>query len=350
MTRSDRARGLAVLLVSLLVTSGPAVTHASDDYDAAARALFTEGRKLAAAGDYAAACRRFADSYKLDPGIGTNFNLADCEEHLGRTASAWRRFLDVAADTKAAEQPERERLARARAAALEPRLSKLTINVPARTPGIIVRRDGNVVPQESWGITLPLDPGEHVVEADAPGRRKWSATVAISATPHVEAIDVPALQKETPVSDLGLKPLSVGSQSALASSPPANDDTRRIPRLSLWLGAFGVASLGAGTLFAVSMEDNDAQARLLCTQGQNANLCMNADEKTQHDRLRQAAGRDEAIAFVAAGVGAASVVVAAAWWWRSWHSAARQPNGDVTMTMAPTFSASGTQVGVEAMW
>src|SRR5205807_91874 len=100
--------------------------------------LFLEGRKLAAAGDYAAACPKFEDSYRLDPGIGTNFNLADCYEHRGLIASAWARFLDVAAATKAVGQSERERVARARAALLEPKLARLTLEVEGTEPGLSV--------------------------------------------------------------------------------------------------------------------------------------------------------------------------------------------------------------------
>jgi hypothetical protein len=352
MTRSDRPRGLAVLLVSLLVTSRPAVAHASDDDDATARAFFTEGRKLAAAGDYAAACPLFARSYKLDPGIGTNFNLADCEEHLGHTASAWRRFLDVAAATKAAEQPERERVARARAAALEPRLSKLVIKVPTPAPGIIVRRDGDVVPQESWGITLPLDPGEHVVETTAPGRRKWSATVAISATPEVAAIDVPALEKETPVPNLGLKPFPAGLVSASAPDRPASDDERRIPRLTLWLGALGVASLATGAVFALLMENANSQAEGLCTLtvGTINNVCKDSRQFTQHADLLTDAQRDRTIYYVGASVGAASLIAAGSWWWRSSHAAAFHPKGEIGVAMAPMFATGGAQMGIKGTW
>ena len=51
--------------------------------------LFAEGGKLVADGDHTAACPKFEESFHLDPGIGTGFNLADCWEHIGRTASAF---------------------------------------------------------------------------------------------------------------------------------------------------------------------------------------------------------------------------------------------------------------------
>src|ERR1041384_3277172 len=121
MTLNDRGTRLAGAITCLLCAgrwSAPA--RAADTDEASARVLFVEARRLAAAGDYAGACPKFEDSFRLNPGIGTNFNLADCLDHAGRIASAWARSLDVAAATKLAGQPEREQVARQRAAALEP--------------------------------------------------------------------------------------------------------------------------------------------------------------------------------------------------------------------------------------
>jgi hypothetical protein len=55
---------------------------------AAAEALFEQARAAMAAGSYDIACARFRDSDKLDPAVGTRFNLADCEERRGRVATA----------------------------------------------------------------------------------------------------------------------------------------------------------------------------------------------------------------------------------------------------------------------
>ena len=83
-----------------------------------------------AQGKHADACPKLEESQRLDPGIGTQFNLAVCYEQVGRTASAWSTFLDVAGAARAAGQTEREKVARQRATALEPRLIRLTITAP----------------------------------------------------------------------------------------------------------------------------------------------------------------------------------------------------------------------------
>jgi len=63
------------------------------------------------AGQLADACAPFAEIQRLSTAVGTLLNLADCEEKLSQTASAWAEFRS------AAGQSEREGIARDRAAA-----------------------------------------------------------------------------------------------------------------------------------------------------------------------------------------------------------------------------------------
>src|SRR5688572_27933584 len=58
-----------------------------DEVEEEARELFLTAKRLAKKGDYEKACPKFEASLKLKSGIGTEFNLADCWEQIGRTAS-----------------------------------------------------------------------------------------------------------------------------------------------------------------------------------------------------------------------------------------------------------------------
>ncbi len=144
---------------------------------AAAQALFYEARSLMKQGRYAEACPKFEESLRLDHGIGTEFNLADCHEHVGKVASAWTGFLSVAALAKTKEQKDREKAARQRAHALERRLPKLLVEVKDPPPGLEVRRDGVVLGSAAFGTSIPVDPGPHKVVATAPGKAPWETTV-----------------------------------------------------------------------------------------------------------------------------------------------------------------------------
>src|SRR3954470_7719713 len=118
-------RSLALVLATslgLAVLSGgrPALAQPSPDARAAAAALFEDGRRLMGENKYAEACPKLEESQRVDPGMGTLYNLSVCFEAIGRTASAWVGFREVAQMASAAGQSDREKAARGKASALEP--------------------------------------------------------------------------------------------------------------------------------------------------------------------------------------------------------------------------------------
>ena len=312
MRRRSSQRGRfaksAVLSVLLLSMQPPWLRAATID-EVGARVLFAEGRRLAAAGDYATACFKFEDSFRLDPGIGTSFNLADCFEHTDRIASAWVRFLDVAAATKAAGQPERERVARARASALEPRLARLVLAIDSPAAGLVVERDGISVVPAAWGMAIPVDPGDHVIEVVAPGRKKWSTKVTVPDTPITVSLSVPVLEV-LPKEGLEPRPEAQTPASTAVAAPLARNHRGSMP--AFVLGSAGTLVLATGAVFAVKFQLANGEAKTLC----KTNICGNADEKARHDTLVEDARLDRTLAFVGAGVGGAMLLTAAYLWWR----------------------------------
>jgi len=158
---------ISAVLAVLSVLAWPHTVRAQQG--AAAEVLFEEGRKAMEAGDYAAACRKFEESNRLDPAVGTVFNLANCEEQHGRVASAWEHFKDVSA--RVPQSDRRKAIANERIAALGPRLPYLTIRLRAAVEGTHVLRDGVELGKESLDLALPVDPGEHEIVVRAPERR-----------------------------------------------------------------------------------------------------------------------------------------------------------------------------------
>src|SRR5688572_1601938 len=92
---------------------------------AAAEALFREGMKLSKQGNHAQACPKLEESQRLEPSLGVQYYLADCFEKIGRTASAWANFVEVANKARLSGETAKEQTARKRAEELEPKLSRL---------------------------------------------------------------------------------------------------------------------------------------------------------------------------------------------------------------------------------
>ncbi len=187
--------GLALTLAAALAIAPRHARAQGADDKAAAEALFDEGKKLFLEKKFADACPRFEASQKLDPGIGTLLYLADCYEGLGRVASAWATFREAAAAARAANQGDRETVARSRAALLEPRLYKLTVAVPVGAPaGLKVMRNDAEVRREVWNADVPVDPGAYTLSATAPGKKPWSTRIQIPEGAGAQTVSVPALE------------------------------------------------------------------------------------------------------------------------------------------------------------
>ncbi len=189
------ATGFGLAACAGLLGERSALAQPSPENKAAAAALFEDAIRLMSEGKPADACPKLEESQRLDPGMGTLYRLSLCFEETGRTASAWVGFRDVAGMALTAGLAEREKAARGKAAALEPKLMRLKITVQPATAGagIEVKRDGAVISPALWGTPVPLDPGRHKVSASAPGKEPWEITVQLEQPGATVSVDVPPL-------------------------------------------------------------------------------------------------------------------------------------------------------------
>jgi hypothetical protein len=227
---------------------------ASAQNPAAAEALFEQARAAMAAGSFDIACARFRDSDKLDPAVGTRFNLADCEERRGRIATAWSLFRGVLSEL--AQDDDRRPIAEERARVLEPRMPYLTLRPDRETPrGTVVRIDGVELGEGSFGVPLPMDPGPHELELvrgqGAPAHRE---SFALREGEHR---DLPLqLAEPTPTA-------ASPSPAPLGTSPPLDDGHERL-HWAYVAGGVGVAGVALGTVTGIVALNKKSTADANC--------------------------------------------------------------------------------------
>jgi hypothetical protein len=264
---------------------------------------------------YDEACPKFEESQRLDGGIGTMFNLADCWEHSGRSASAWAMFLDTAAAARAANQEDRAKVAKERATKLEPKLSHMTIRLASVDPGLEVRRDGQVVGQAAYNTAVPVDPGAHRIEVSATGKKPFSSSVDVAASASV-SVQIPKLENADPAlpagGGAGDTAAGAGPTPATSSSAPAaatadiGPSAGHSKALPYALGGLGVVGLAVGTVFELKSRSANSDALKICP----GDAACSQSDVDRHAGLVSDAKTDQLIAIVGAGVGAAGLITA----------------------------------------
>jgi hypothetical protein len=274
----------------------------SEENRALATALFKEGRRLMEAGQVAAACRKFEESQRLDPGGGTLLNLAACHEQEGRTASAWTEFSAALAQARKDGRADRVAVAEARVATLEKRLAHLTLVVHEAAGGAEpqVSIDGVSVGRPAWGMAVPADPGAHVVEAKADGFLPWRGSVTLAADGDAKTLEVPAL---TPApAEPPPPPTAAASQAA---PPPAPPSMLLRDVATVGLAAVGVAGVALGSYFGVKAINLEHAAQGECPNGR----CTQDAASKSRSATSNADLSTGAVAIGVAGLAGAAVLL-----------------------------------------
>ena len=297
------------LLAAWLLAGGRAGAQSATDR-ATAEILFNDALALLENKKPAEACRKLEESQRLDPGLGTLLYLADCYQQMGRSASAWATFREAAYVAKD-HGDEREALALEHAQTLEPKLSYLTVEVV--TPGVTpeIKHDGEVVNQAVWGAAFPVDPGAHLIEASAAGRKPWSETVNVAEGPRQQRVVVPELEIQAPEPTPAL---TAPQTLPLDVATPSNTQKT----LGWVLLGVGSASVITGGILALLARSDDSDANAQC-RPDRPTLCSPAGV-----RLGESAETKATWAGVSAGLGLAAI-----------------GTGVTLLVLAPTASPAG---------
>ncbi|MEM6786771.1 MAG: hypothetical protein AAF715_04560 [Myxococcota bacterium] len=330
-------RGSSVLIsswlaMSLVAPAREALAQATER--AAAQTLFDQAVSLRDAGQIPAACAKFEESLRLDPGVGTQYNLADCYERQGKTASAWTYFLEVAARTSMAGQRERTEAAQARAQRLEPRLSRMVITHDEAAPDTRITRNGVAVGRAQWSTPVPVDPGVYVIAAVAPGKRPWERRVEVAPDATVLEVDIPPLlDGPNPSSGLAgsltpVAPVAPAPGAGRDRGGAASDGLSSGAIAGITVGAIGVVGLGVGAAFGIVAVDGKNEVDSLCPDDRCPSMDAEARAASANDDARTA-GNVATGALIGGGVLAATGLIlwlvlpdddhdATAWTLRPW--------------------------------
>jgi hypothetical protein len=327
-------RGALALAIVAVAVAAPAVALAQSKDDVAqADALFNAAKALTDSGQYADACAKFAESKRLAPGLGVTMYLADCYEHIGRTASAWTEFR-AAEGLARARNDKRADVARQHAQALEPKLDRLTIEIGPAVPrvGLSILRDGLPVSAEELGLAVPVDPGDHAVIVSSPGRPQRTLNAHVgpespNATVRLDSLDdaAPASTAPVPVT----APTSPTSGPSPETPTDAGDPGRTRRLIGLAGMGVGVVGIGLGSVFGIMAKSSlDQSNNGPCNASDHCNGTGLSERQDASSKATLST-----VFFVAGGIIAAGGVVL--------YLTAPSASSGAAVTVAPAPMAGG---------
>jgi hypothetical protein len=294
-TAADRRLAGALVTAIALAIAAPGHAAPSADERLLAEALFREAKALMKEERWQEACPKLEESHRLEPLAGVLLNLALCHERQGRTATAWSEFRQALALAKIDGRADREKLAQEHIDALEPQLAVLTVVVPAALldiEGLTIERNGAELARAGWGMSLPVDPGEHHLVVRAPGYGEHRVSATVDARSEV-VLELPTLERE-PTGPPDPPPTFV-----LPPEPPLpepSDEPAEIPEpiassthpmtLAGWIiGGVGLGSVIVGAAFGVDAVSQESAAKERCSP----TSCPDEDSLASSERAQRSA-------------------------------------------------------------
>lgn len=288
------------LPVILLAISSVSAARAETD---AAAALFDNGRDAMKRGDFEVACARFDESNRLEPAVGTELNLALCEEKLGRELSAWRRLQRVIDALPRGD--DRLPIARQHRDDIDVRLPRVRLIAGAALPVAAQISVGDSrLTTSGLGVDIPVERGELMIRVEAPQHfaREYRlalsqgarATLLIEAGPSMQL----AAQRRAPTA---------------ARVSPTRTPAKTAGLVSVGVGGallLAGAATGVAAIRAKHEMDDRCDEQLACSQ-------RGVDAAARGKGFALAS----TLAFAAGGIGVAT----GAWLLLGTDTAARQP-------------------------
>jgi hypothetical protein len=288
----------------LLLISIAAISFAPRAFAQSAEAeqLFSDGDKDMKLGRLEQACDAFEASNRIEARAGTLIRLGQCREELHQLASAWSAYKDAAIRAK---DPKKQKVATGRIAALEPKLSHLTLRVSDRIEGLELARDGKPIDPGLWGHAIPINGGDYEITASAPNHAGWSQKVTVPNEHGEVTVTVPLLEESATTPPPRKKEVRVADIQP--PEPVGIMSTKR--DIAIGVGVVGVGAIVAGALLGHSAQGQRDDAYKLCPDP-----AMPCASSASANNLISTAHTRAIEADVAFGAGAVAAIVATTLW------------------------------------
>jgi len=324
---SSRSSRFGAPLLGVLLAGVVATSALADDNELLATKTFEDAKAARDSGDWKKACDLFDKSQKASASFGALYNLGECNDHLGNFATAWTSYKAAVSFARRSND-KRGDDADAKAKALEPKLSMLTVVSSHPVPGLVVKRDGVDV-TNTVGVELPIDPGKHTIEASAPGYKTATVEVTIGTSAEKKSQEVPELTKDasgaggdnatggaSPTGSGGASPTGSGGAGGSESTGTGGADagpSKGMP--GVMIGGLVVGGVGAAGLLLGAIMGGVA----IGAKGDVEAACPNSTCSTQEGKDALSTAKTDAtvstIGFIAGGVlaagGAVMIIVGA---------------------------------------
>jgi hypothetical protein len=323
-TRRTRAT-LASILVAACLSSPLSAFAQSDEQRAAARELATAGVDSFKAGKYEQALDSFGKAESLYHALPHLLFIARSHAKLNQYVRAREAYMKVIKEVLPANAPQAARDAQTSASSevsnIEPKIGRVTITVANKEQAkdLVVTVDGVAISSVLIGAPVPIDPGEHAIEAVATGLRGKAAV-------HVE----PGQRQEVPLTleqdASAVPPLAAGAvvaaQPQQAAPPPTAAQPQAVPpptqpdadqgksggtnglRIGSYV-AFGVGAVGlvGGTVFMIQSGSKTSEVGDICNLPNDACPLDRKDDVNGLEADAKSARTLGIVGFVVGGVG-----------------------------------------------
>lgn len=352
--RTLRAGVVATLLSAAIWPAAARAEEESRSADvAAARELAIEGLKLADAGQCAQAIDRLSRAEKLHHAPIVLGRLGECEIAEGKIVDGTENLRRLLREPLPSNPPAALVKARERAQVVldgaKPKIAFVAISVREPEKDVTVKIDGEAVPAALFDRGRPTDPGEHVIEAAAPGFLKSTRQITLGpgekqelsfrlvVDPQAAAVKDATALDATP--ETGAAPLQREPGSRHATTPVAPTSAAEAespsyaPSYILW--SLGAASAAVGGVFGYLALKEKKDLDKQCP----ASVCP-ATSQSQLDSAK----RDATISTVLLGSGAGVLAIGTVVYLMT-GSGAEKPPTTARLTARPVLGLG--QVGLQ---